>query len=232
MKKYAKIFGLLFVIVCIASMVFSACRKDIPEVEPEPVPPDTTYNRYNNDSANVEYRRDTICVRFGDNEWATTSYTSRIERDTVTNYFEWIYIDAHYPGASYPRFELKILKEVGEHTGIVSVSSPTGRYTMPGNSLAGDLKCGNLKYYSNDSVMLVLHMPDGTVRANWWVDTLTTKVDAFVNRTSCLTARCYGVMFDYMQWFLAQQNMAPINVADARRKSISISIGGLQIARE
>jgi len=81
-------------------------------------------------------------------------------------------------------------------------------------------------------VMLVLHMPDGTVRANWWVDTLTTKVDAFVNRTSCLTARCYGVMFDYMQWFLAQQNMAPINVADARRKSISISIGGLQIARE
>ena len=175
MKKYAKIFGLLFVIVCIASMVFSACRKDIPEVEPQPVPPDTTYNGYNNDSVGLEIT-DSITVVFGDSHWKTLSYTSRIERDTTTNHFEWVYIDAHYPGAEYPRFELKILNELGEHTGWVSVSSPTGVYTIPGNSLAGDIKCGNLKYYSNDSVMLVLHMPDGTVRANWWADTLQTQV--------------------------------------------------------
>lgn len=231
MKNYAKIFGLLFVIVCIASMVFSACRKDIPEVEPEPVPPDTTYNGYNNDSVGLEIT-DSITVVFGDSHWKTLSYTSRIERDTTTNHFEWVYIDAHYPGAEYPRFELKILNELGEHTGWVSVSSPTGVYTIPGNSLAGDIKCGNLKYYSNDSVMLVLHMPDGTVRANWWADTLKTQVLNYNARESRLTGRCSGVMFDYMQWFLAQKNGTPINVAAARKKPIAISFGGLQVVAD
>lgn len=230
MKKYAKIFGMLFVVACIASMVFSACRKDMPEVEPVPVPPDTTYNGYNNDSA-LEIT-DSITVVFGDSHWKTLSYTSHIERDTTTNHFEWIYIDAHYPDAAYPRFELKILNEVGEHTGWVSVSSPTGTYTMPGNSLAGDMKCGNLKYYSNDSVMTELHMSDGTIRANWWPDTITTQVLLFDARESRLTGRCSGVMFDYLQWFLASKTSNPINVSAARRKPIAISFGGLQIARE
>ena len=231
MKRYAKILGLLLMAVCVASMVFSACRKDMPEVEPIPEAPDTTYNGYNGDSAGLEIT-DSIVVRFGDTQWKTLSYTSRVERDTVTNFFEWVYIEAHYPGATYPYFELKILREVGEHTGFVNTSSPTGTYTMPGNSLAGDLKCGNLKYYSNDSVMEVLHMPDGTVRADWWADTLTTNVLRYDRRESRLTARCSGVMFNYMQWYLAQKNNAPINVADTRKKPIAISFGGLQVARE
>lgn len=233
MKRYAKIMGLFLLAASVASMVFSACRKDMPEVEPVPEAPDTTYNGYNNDPTALEIS-DSITVRFGDSQWKTLSYTSRIERDTTTNHFEWVYIDAHYPGATYPRFELKILKEVSDsgYTGWVSVSRPTGTYTMPGNSLAGNLKCGNLKYYSNDSVMTELHMSDGTVRANWWPDTLTTRVLSYDARESRITGRCNGVMFDYLQWFLASKTTNPINVSAARRKHIAISFGGLQVARE
>lgn len=238
MKKYAKILGLFLMAVCVVSMVFSACRKEMPEVpELPPPPPDTTYNRYNDDSAALEIS-DSIMVVFYDSvnttQWKTLSYTSRVERDTTSTYFEWIYIEAHHPNANYPRIELKILNEPGIHTGnmiVSTVTTPAGAYTIP-QSLGGDEKCGNLFYYSNDSVMTELHMPDGTVRADWWPLTFTTEVLYYDMREGRLTARCNGRMFNYKDWFLAQKQGTPINISDARAKGVKVSFGGLKINRD
>ena len=238
MKKYARIIGFFLFAVCVVSMVFSACRKEMPEVEPAPPPPpDTTYNRYNDDSAALEVT-DSIMVVFYDSvnvmQWKTLSYTSRVVRDTTTNHFEWIYIEAHHPDSPYPRIELKILNEPGTHTGnmiVSTVATPAGSYTIP-QSLGGDEKCGNLFYYSNDSVMSVLHMPDGTVRADWWPLTFTTEVLYYDVREDCLTARCNGRMFNYKDWFVAQTGGNPININDTRMKGVKVSFGNLKINRD
>ncbi|MBR3783755.1 MAG: hypothetical protein IKJ78_04765 [Bacteroidales bacterium] len=238
MKKYARILGFVVLAACVASMVFSACRKEMPEVEVVPPPPDTTYNRYNDDSTALEILPDTIQVVFYDSstvkEWKTTSYTTRIVRDTTTNHFEWIYIEANMPDSTYPRIELKVLNEIGTHTGVMNVSTvvtPAGSYTIP-LSLGGDEKCGNLFYYSNDSVMFDLHMPDGTVRADWWPLEFTTEVLFYDVREGRLTVRCSGRMFDYKQWFLAQTAGTPISIDAARVRNVKVSFGGLKINRD
>ena len=74
MKKYAKIFGSLFAAVCIASMVFSACRKEMPPVPEIPPAPDTTYDEYNEDTVGLEIG-DSISVKFGNERWSTMEYT-------------------------------------------------------------------------------------------------------------------------------------------------------------
>lgn len=238
MKKYARILGFVVLAACVASMVFSACRKEMPEVVVVPPPPDTTYNRYNDDSTALEILPDTIQVVFYDSstvkEWKTTSYTTRIVRDTTTNHFEWIYIEANMPDSTYPHIELKVLNEIGTHTGVMNVSTvvtPAGSYTIP-LSLGGDEKCGNLFYYSNDSVMLDLHMPDGTVRADWWPLEFTTEVLFYDVREGRLTVRCSGRMFDYKQWFLAQTAGTPISIDAARTKRVEVTFGGLKINRD
>ena len=128
MKKYAKIFGLLFAVICIASMVFSACRKEMPPVpELPPPPPDTTYDGYNEDSTGIEIV-DSILVKFGDEQWSTLTYSTHVETDSLGTHLDWIFIDAFYPGKAYPMFSLKILKEEGNHTGRMN---PTRVTTMP-----------------------------------------------------------------------------------------------------
>ena len=246
MKKYAKIFGLLFAALCIASMVFSACRKEMPPVpELPPPPPDTTYDEYNGDSTGIAIS-DSILVIFGDStgnlRWSTLEYESRIEVDSLGTHLEWIFIDAHYPGQAYPLFSLKILREVGNHSGhmnptivttVEAPSTPPQTYSMPVPSLAGDVKCGSLYYFSSDSAANALRMTDGLQLGDWWPWELTTSVLSidFVDGQMLLTGRCTAKMFNYLDWITAQQAGAPVNVEDVAVKNIAISFGGLKINR-
>ena len=242
MIKYAKIFGLLFVVVCIASMVFSACRKEMPPVpELPPPPPDTTYDGYNEDSTGIEIV-DSILVKFGNEQWSTLTYRTHVETDSLGTHLDWIFSDAFYPGKAYPMFSLKILKEEGNHTGrmnptrVTTVPSPTTtpvQYTMPVPSLAGDVKCGSLYYFSSDSAAHALQMTDGLQLGDWWPWELTTsvlKID-YVDGQMLLTGRCTARMFDYLTWLTQQQAGTPINVEDADVKEIAMSFGALKIDR-
>ena len=239
MKKYAKIFGWMIAALCIASMVFSACRKEMPPVpELPPPPPDTTYDEYNGDSTGIAIN-DSILVIFGDStgnlRWSTLEYESHIEVDSFGTHLEWIFIDAHVPGKEYPSFSLKILKEEGDHTGYMNPSRPPMpvQYSMPVPSLTGDAKCGSLYYFSSDSAANALRMTDGLQLGDWWPWELTTsvlKID-YVEGQMLLTGRCIARMFNYLEWISAQQNGSPINVEDASEKELRISFGGLRINR-
>lgn len=229
MKKYTKIFGLMFAAVCIVSMIFSACRKEMPEVPVVPPEPDTTYDEYNDDSTGVVFS-DSIMVSFDSMEWNTLEYTSRVIRDTLGTNQEWIEIKAHYPGEESPKFTLTILNEIGSYMCYVNTSrvvTPVVTFTKPGDALYGD-KCSNLKYFSNDSV---LHSPDGTLLADWWVDTMTFTVKNYDLRENRLTASCVGKMFNYREWFNASTS-SPVNVEDVERKNIVITLGNLHIDRD
>lgn len=232
MKKYAKIFGLLFAVICIASMVFSACRKEMPPVPEIPPVPDTTYDEYNDDSTGIEIK-DSIIVRFGNERWSTLTYESRIETDSLGTHQDWIFIDAHYPGKTYPMFRLKILKAEGNHSGHMNPASPLS-YTMPVPSLAGDVNCGSLYYFSSDSAAYALHMTDGLQLGDWWPWELTTSVLSCQYNSSgemLLTGRCTARMFNYLMWITNQQAGTPINVEDADEKNLAISFGALKIKR-
>lgn len=241
MKKYAKIFGLLFAAVCIASMVFSACRKEMPPVPEIPPVPDTTYDGYNEDTVGLEIG-DSISVKFGDERWSTLEYDSHIVTDSLGTHLQWIFIEAHYPGEEYPKFSLKILKEQGDHTGrmipstVTTVETPTTQprqFTMPVPSLAGDMKCGSLYYYSSDSAAYALRMTDGLQLGDWWPWELKTSVLSCQYNNAgelLLTGRCIARMFDYLDWITCQQSGAPINVEEAEVKPLLISFGALKIS--
>lgn len=226
MKKIAKIFAIGFAVLVIASMVFSACKKEEPIPEPEPTPEDTIEDPYA-DSTGIEIS-DSIMVIFGSNKWKTLKYTAYIDSEyTSTQAFtEWVNIEARYPKAPFPFFRLKILKEVGNHSAQMAIYSPGGDivHTIPGR-LIGDGKCGSLLYYENTE----LYQPDGTRTSDWWPLDLTTSVLEFDEYANTLTARVTGHMFNYKQWLDNSVNQHPINVADADTASLIISFGKLSI---
>lgn len=244
MKKYAKIFGLMIAALCIASMVFSACRKEMPPVpELPPPPPDTTYDGYNDDDTTGIEIKDSIIVMFGNERWSTLDYESHIEEDSVGTHQEWIFIDAHYPGKTYPMVSIKILKAEGNHTGhmnptivstMVDPFTPPVQLSMPVPSLAGDMNCGSLYYFSSDSAAHALHMTDGLMLGDWWPWDLTTSVlQCTYNMEGqlLLTGRCLATMFNYLTWISNQQAGTPINVEDAEVKDFKVSFGALKINR-
>jgi hypothetical protein len=226
MKKIAKIFAIGFGVLAVASMVFSACKKEEePTPIPEPPAKDSTFDPYN-DSTGIEIS-DSIMVIFGSKKWKTLKYTSYIDSEyTSTQAFtEWVNIVARYPQAPFPYFRLKILKEPGNHTTYMAINNPQGvGHTIPGR-LMGDQKGGSLLYYENTE----LYQPDGTRTSDWWPLDLTTSVLEFDEYSNTLTARVTGHMFHYKQWLDHSVNHDPINVADADTASIIISFGKLNI---
>lgn len=226
MKKYTKLLSSVAATLAVASMVFSACKKEDPVPEPEPEP-DTTYNEYS-DSTGLEIS-DSIIVIFGETTWKTLDYTSHIDSEyTSTQAFnEWVVLEAHPKNASYPRVKLRFLKEEGNHTTHLSINNPGIGHTIPGR-MVGDIKGGDIRYYEHEE----LYQPDGTRTSDWWPLDITNSVLEYDQYRNTVTARFTGHMFNYKQWIDASINNEPIDVEAADSCSITVTFGRLKIIHD
>ena len=89
----------LFAVVALVagSTLFTACKED----PPPPPKPDTHDTRWD-DSTGIAIS-DTLVVMFGDERWTTLNYDSYLDESDPFALYRWVDIDAHAPGAAYPR---------------------------------------------------------------------------------------------------------------------------------
>ena len=195
--------------VAMGCLVLASCKKE------EEVKPD--FSEF--DSLGYEIN-DSITVHFGNERWTTLEYVSRYEHDDVSG-FDWIYLDAHMPGRTYPAIKVKMLRGEGVHSGTMSINNPGLGFTVPG-ALVGDPQCGNVLYYDSCQVT----SPDGTKTSDWWPKDIRMEVLKYVDSTHQVTAYLSGTLFNYKSWV----NQEVQNVEDAEVREFAITFGDLPLS--
>ena len=192
---------------CIA---LAACKEEEEEVH--------DFSEY--DSLGFDFS-DTITVKFGDEEWKTLQYTSRMEHEEISG-FDWIYVDAHVEGANFPAVKMKFFRGEGEHAATMSVTDAGQGFTIPG-SLIGDPKCGHAFYYELGEIVAT----DGTRLADWWPRDINMRILKYVDSTRLATAYITGTMFNYRSWL----NHEVTDIDSAEMRSFTITFGDLPVGQ-
>ena len=195
------------IVIAMGCIVLSSCKEE--EEEPD-------FSEY--DSLGYEIN-DSITVHFGNQRWTTLDYEARMEHDDISA-FDWIYVTAHFPGASYPYVRMKFFRGAGTHSATMTINDVGLGYTIPG-ALYGDPQCGHVFYYDRG----VVHSPDGTNTSDWWTMEITQEVLRYVDSTKQATAYIHGTLFDYQSWV----NREVTNVEDCETREFTITFGDLPV---
>jgi len=210
MNARKTIFFIGTAIVALSLLSLTSCKKE--EV------PENDYSDY--DSLDLDFN-DSITVYFGDDRWTTLVYDSYVEHEELSG-FDWIYLEAHKPGFTYPKIKLKMFQGEGIHEADMTVNDAGLGYTVPG-ALYGDSKCGTIFYYEDGEVS----SPDGTRTSDWWPMHVSMSVLKYVDSTSKVTAYITGTMFDYESWV----NRDVLYVDSAEQRELKITFGELPVNR-
>jgi len=210
MKRNTTLFFIAAAVAALSLVCLVSC-------EPEEIP-QNDYSDY--DSLGLDFN-DSITVYFGDDRWTTLTYNSYIQHEELSGY-DWIFIEAHKPGSSYPKIKLKIYEGEGVHEADMSINDVGLGYTIPG-ALVGDGKCGTIFYYENGEVT----SPDGTRTADWWPMHVSMSVLKYVDSSSRVTAYITGTMFDYRSWV----DREVLDVDSTEQREIKITFGELPVIR-
>ncbi len=165
---------------------------------------------------------DSILVIFGNEQWSTLDYTSKYVHDSIYDY-DWVYVDAHYPGKTYPRVRMKFFQGKGTHSAAAVINDLGLGYTVPG-LMTGDPLCGDIFYYEKTTV----HSPDGTLTSDWWPMEITMEILDFNESDSLATAYIHGTLFDYASWVSREVT----NVEDCEMREFTITFGDLPVGTE
>ncbi len=210
MNAMKYLFFIASAVVALSLLSLVSCQDD--EI------PGNDYSDY--DSLDLDFN-DSITVYFGNDRWTTLVYDSYVEHEELSG-FDWIYLEAHKPGSTYPKIKLKMFQGEGVHEADMTVNDAGLGYTIPG-ALYGDSKCGTIFYYEDNEVV----SPDGTHTSDWWPMHVSMSVLKYVDSTSKVTAYITGTMFDYESWV----NREVQYVDSAEMREIKITFGELPVNR-
>lgn len=208
----------LFAVVALVagSTLFTACKED----PPPPPKPDTHDTRWD-DSTGIAIS-DTLVVMFGDQRWTTLNYDSYLDESDPFALYRWVDIDAHAPGAAYPRVKIRMVLDEGNHSAHMTINDPGTGFTVPGR-LIGDQQCGYIYYYDSCDV----YSPDGTYTSDWWPLEVTMSVLEYIREEERLTGRIIATMFDYKSWL----DREVLTVDSAETRQLIVSFGNMKVNR-
>lgn len=182
-------------------------------------------HNYTDSSLGLEFS-DSIIVKFGDVRWATKEYTSHIEHDDLWDH-DWIFVETHKPGSTYPAVQMKFFKGEGAHTAyMVIYNTPLG-FSLPSLEMYGDPECGYAHYYELGEVS----SPDGTRLSDWQTKEITMEVMKYVDSTKQATAYIHGTMLNYRSWYESRVSGALIDVDSVETRQFSITFADLPVAQ-
>lgn len=209
--------GLLMIavsaMVALGSIMSAGCKKEEPE-----------NHNYTDDSLGLEFS-DSIIVNFGDVRWATLEYTSHMEHEELQE-IDWIFVEAHKPGVTYPAVKMKFFEGEGAHSAEMTINDPGLGYTVPGE-LYGDAQCGYALYYEKGQVT----SPDGTKTSDWRPLEITMEVMEYIDSSRQATAYIHGTLFNYGSWYNSWIAGNPIDLDSVETKPFSITFADLTVSR-
>lgn len=215
MKDLKQIVVFAAMAVVTGCLVLAACKED----PPPPPKPDTHDTRWD-DSTGIAIS-DTLTVYFGEEKWQTLNYDSYLDESDPFALYRWVDIDAHAPGAAYPRVKIHMVLDEGNHSAHMTVNNPGGLgFSVPGR-LTGDAQCGYIYYYEDGEI----YSPDGTYTADWWPWMVTMSVLEYKREEELLTGRIFATMFDYESWL----NREVQSVDSAEQRELIVAFGNLKV---
>lgn len=179
---------------------------------------------YTDTTTGLEFS-DSIIVNFGSLRWTTLDYTSYIEHDDIYDY-DWIFVNAHKPGSTYPAVKMKFFEGEGVHSAVLTVNNTGLGYNVPGE-MYGDAQCGFASYYEKGEVS----SPDGTKLSDWRTKEITMEVMKYVDSSKQATAYIHGVMFNYANWYNSWLEGNPVDIDSVETRTFSITFSELPVVR-
>ena len=168
---------------------------------------------------------DSIIVKFGNERWATMDYTSHMEHEDLSG-FDWIFVETHKTGTTYPAVKMKFFEGEGEHSAEMTVHNTGLGYSVPGE-MYGDPQCGYALYYEKGEVS----SPDGTHLSDWRTKEITMEVMKYVDSSKQATAYIHGTMFDYGTWYNSWMSGEPMDIDSVETRPFSITFSELPVVR-
>lgn len=213
MKHGDKILSLAVVaFMSLACITAIGCKK----------PEEDNHTSFTDTATGLEFS-DSIIVNFGNERWVTLDYSSHMEHDELYGY-DWILVDAHKPGVTYPAVKMKFFEDEGVHSAQMTVNNTGLGYRVPGE-MYGDPQCGYALYYEKGEVS----SPDGTHLSDWRTKEITMEVMKYIDSSKLATAYIHGTMFDYGTWYRSWMAGEPIDIDSVETRPFSITFADLPV---